>query len=322
MGIENVVALKNGTMGWQLAGLELETKSSRTALPSPSPVTLERSEERARRVAIDAGVVFVDPEQAKSIMARADRENVYPIDVRTREEHLAGHIPGFRWAPGGQLVQATDNYIAVKSGSILLACDGVVRSCLTAAWLREMGFPNIQVLEGGTSAWLRAGGSLETGTPPPEPFGYGAARERVSIQSSADLTAILQSTVRPAILFIGTSDEFSSGHLPASKWLSRSWLEIQIDAVVPDRDSQVVVTCPDGVASVLAASTLVRMGYWSVSVLEDGTRAWAAAGFQLERGLTGVTRAPDDVLPPSRSYAEMLNYLRWEEELGRKYVPA
>ena len=36
-------------------------------------------------------------------------------------------------------------------------------------------------------------------------------------------------------------------------------------------------------------------------------------------GLTGVMRAPDDVLPVRRSYAEMLNYLRWEEALGEKY---
>jgi hypothetical protein len=30
-------------------------------------------------------------------------------------------------------------------------------------------------------------------------------------------------------------------------------------------------------------------------------------------------RPPDDVLPVRRSYAEMLNYLRWEEALGEKY---
>jgi hypothetical protein len=33
-----------------------------------------------------------------------------------------------------------------------------------------------------------------------------------------------------------------------------------------------------------------------------------------------VTEAPNDVLPARRSYAEMMNYLRWEEELGRKYA--
>jgi hypothetical protein len=54
-------------------------------------------------------------------------------------------------------------------------------------------------------------------------------------------------------------------------------------------------------------------------VLEGGTAAWRAAGLELETGLTGVTRPPDDVLPVRRSYAEMLNYLRWEEELGEKY---
>jgi hypothetical protein len=50
-------------------------------------------------------------------------------------------------------------------------------------------------------------------------------------------------------------------------------------------------------------------------------RAWNAAGLPVEQGLTGVMSPPNDIVPsgPDRSFADMMNYLRWEEALGHKY---
>lgn len=322
MGLQNVVALKNGTMGWQLAGLEIERGSRRTDLPQPSDAVVAEARVRALQIAAEAGVVLIDVDGMESLTARADRENVYLMDVRTREEYDGGHIPGFRWAPGGQLVQATDNFIAVKAGTIVLACDSNVRSCLTGAWLREMGFPKVYVIDGGAPAWVATGNQLVTGPTPTEPFGYASARASVPLRSMLELAAAMNTGSAPAIVFVGTSEEFSAGHVAGSSWVSRSWLELEVEGIVPDRRASVIVTCPDGIASTLAADTLLEMGYRRVAVLEGGIRDWKAAGFPLETGLTGVTRLPEDVLPATRSYAQMLNYLRWEEELGRKYVTA
>ena len=50
--------------------------------------------------------------------------------------------------------------------------------------------------------------------------------------------------------------------------------------------------------------------------------AWQKAGLPLEKGLAGVMAAPTDVIlsGPDRNFADMQNYLRWEEALGRKYA--
>ena len=65
------------------------------------------------------------------------------------------------------------------------------------------------------------------------------------------------------------------------------------------------------------------MGYSDVSTLDGGTGGWLASGRDVEVGLSGVMSPPNDNLPmgPDRGYADMVNYLRWEEELGRKYAP-
>jgi rhodanese-related sulfurtransferase len=320
LGVANVFALKNGTMGWLLSGRELETGSDRLDLPRPLPETQQRAEGRARGLGTEKGVRFAGIEEARALLQRGETENVYAVDVRTEAEYRQGHIPGFRWVPGGQAVQASDSHIAVRGGTILFACDGLVRAAMTASWFRQMGYPRVHVLAGGTSAWRDAGLSLEAGMPAEEVFSLDEAKRRVPALAPRDLERRLIGASVPRVLFVGPSDEFSRAHIPGSTWLSRSWLELRIAEAVPSRADPIVVTCADGQSSLLAAATLHALGYKDVSVLLGGLHAWSSAGQPVETGLHGVSRPPDDVLPASRSYAEMLNYLRWEEALGEKYA--
>ena len=319
LGVPNVYALKNGTMGWQLAGLELETGSDRIELPPPTPEGRQRAESRTREVALAEGVGFVDAEAARRLLESSISQNVYAFDVRSREEYTSGHIPGFAWVPGGQAVQATDNYVAVRAGTLLFTCDGFVRAAMTAAWFRQMGFPNVYVLDGGTEAWLSAGSDLLSGPPVEAPAGLAESRRRVELLTPYELCDRVESGLT-AILHVGTSDEYSTAHVPGSRWLSRSWLEPRIADHAPSQADAVAITCSDGVNATLAAATLLDLGYAKVSALIGGLDAWTRAGLPVETGLSGVADPPNDVLPVRRSYAEMLNYLRWEEALGEKYV--
>ena len=83
-------------------------------------------------------------------------------------------------------------------------------------------------------------------------------------------------------------------------------------------------TCGDGRQSLLAAATLQSMGFTNVGVLDGGVASWREAGLPVETGLSGVMRTPADVVfsGPDRTYADMQNYLRWEEQLGDKYAAA
>jgi rhodanese-related sulfurtransferase len=316
MGVPNVFALKNGTSGWLLSGFELETGSSRLELPEPTPEHRREAEERARRVATEDGVRFTRVEDLGGLKAHAGYRNVYLVDVRNRREYVAGHIPGFRWAPGGQLVQATDSYLGVVNSLVVLACDGITRAAMTGSWLKQMGFADVAVLDGGTTAWTEAGNDLESGMTEEKPAGLEAARAQTTLLSPADLKSRLQETW---VVHTGGSDEFAAGHVPGSRWLPRGYLELRAADVIPSMLAPVVVTCSDALNSPFAAAALRELGYADVSVLDGGMAAWRAAGFDAETGLSGVMGSPDDVLPPVRSYADMMNYLRWEERLGEKY---
>ena len=83
----------------------------------------------------------------------------------------------------------------------------------------------------------------------------------------------------------------------------------------------VLIDDADGLAE-RAAQKLTEFGYTNTAILTGGMAAWRTEGRPLEAGLTGVLAAPDDVVPagPDRSFADMINYLRWEERLGQKYA--
>jgi rhodanese-related sulfurtransferase len=316
MGLPNpIVAVKNGTMGWQLDGLELERGASRWP-PAPSAASRARAREVAARLAAEDGTPLVSPDAVAERWSHRDRESVSMLDVRTREEYEAGHVPGSIWAPGGQAVQATDEYVAVRAGWLVLICDGFGRSIMTAGWLKRMGFPHVAVLEGGVSAWERSGRPLESGQPAPAPFGYEAAQRVVERVAPGPLgpSGLLGHDV---VVSVDPSDVYQRGHLPGAIWIGRGRLELAIGRAAPDPTRHVLLTCADGVQSTLAAATLRRMGYAAARVLDGGVAAWRAAGLPVETGLGSMQGEADDVVqkPYERGRAAMEAYLRWEEAL-------
>ena len=214
-------------------------------------------------------------------------------------------------------MQRSDEAATVHNAPVVFACDGVARAAVTASWFRQMGIGEVYVVEGGTSAWTDAGLSLETGLAPQRTLGLDEARARVRTVSPAEL----RDAGPHAVLFVDTSQDFAQGHVPGSRWAPRGWLELWVGDLAPAKAERVTVTCLDGAHSTLAAATLLEMGYTDVAVLDGGLGCVARGGAGRGAGAVGVMSSPNDVVMsgPDRNYADMMNYLRWEEALGEKY---
>jgi rhodanese-related sulfurtransferase len=151
-GVANkVLALRNGTIGWTLAGKDLEHGADRSGGIGPS----EGAKANAREVAYRAGVRHLSPGEASALQAQTNR-TLYRFDVRPNEEYAAGHISGFRHYPGGQLVQEIDMAAPVRGARILLTDNMAVRADMTASWLAQMGWETY-VLDGGYDRALEVG---------------------------------------------------------------------------------------------------------------------------------------------------------------------
>jgi rhodanese-related sulfurtransferase len=310
-----IVALKNGTMGWELEGFEPERGATRWA-PAVSSRSRGIGEAAAQRVAKEDGIAFVDPKAVQAALAKRAEDNVFFLDVRTIDEYKACHPVGAVWAPGGQVIQATDEYIGVRDCTVFLTCDGIVRSVMTASWLKRMGFTRVRVLWGGIDAWIGAGGPSDVGMPASAPFGYDAARARVKTVSARALDEELSEGDAPLVIDVDESDAYAAGHVPGAVWLCKSRLELTAPTAIGAGRS-VVVTCTDGVMSTLSVAALESAGVGPVRVLDGGKRAWAAANLTAETGATKLGDEADDVVlkPYQRGRDAMEAYLRWETDL-------
>ncbi len=151
-GLPNkVVALRNGTIGWTLAGQTLDHGQTRQAEGSVDTDALTR----ARNVAYRAGVKRLTIDDLHLLEQDRSR-TLYRFDVRQKAEFDAGHIAGFSHVAGGQLVQETDHYAPVRGARIVLADNIGPRADMSASWLAQMGW-EVYVLDGGFDSHLETG---------------------------------------------------------------------------------------------------------------------------------------------------------------------
>src|SRR5258708_1105731 len=138
--------------------------------------------------------------------AEADKRSLYLLDVRTPEEYEAGHLRGARSAPGGQLVQETDSFVATWGARIVLVDDNGVRATMTASWLRQMGWDEVAVLIAGPADVDWVGG-------PHQPRVLGLERLTVPTIEPAALRERLAAG-SALVVDLDTSRRYAQGHIP------------------------------------------------------------------------------------------------------------
>jgi len=308
-GIPNpVVALRNGTMGWHLAGLALDHGQS-TYVPEVPSAEAEDALRRAETVRERYGVARIDRATLAAWQHEPDR-TVYLFDVRTPEEYERGHLPGSLSAPGGQLVQATDRYVGTLRARIVLIDDGV-RAPMTGSWLKQMGLHEVALLEGG----LTDSGVLETGRSPPRGLGLEALTCRTI--APRELQDLLQDR-GTQILDLTRSVAFRAGHIAGARHAVRTHLAAPIADLPPHE--LLVLTSEDGLLARYAAAEAAASRPAEVVALEGGNAAWRAAGLPTVAGGDGLETAPVDAF--LRAYdcttnveEAMQAYLDWEIDL-------
>ena len=299
-----VMALTNGTMGWHLAGFELEHGAIRQYDPV-SESALDWSQSAAAQVAKKYGVKTIDVSTLCAWQAETNRRTLYLFDVRSPVEYEAGHVVGSRHAAGGQLVQATDKFVATNNARVVWIDDTGVRAIMTAHWLIQMGWTDVHVLEGGLESL---------------PSDSGAEANYVPEIDNATVAVVAPTAVPAGAVIIDVADSltYRDGHIVGAWWAIRARLEDAVGRLPPAQ--AYVVTSDDGQLARLAARDLSMLTDAKVYALEGGTAAWCAAGRPIEEGYTNLAAEREDIFykPYDREGTvedAMNQYLDWEIEL-------
>lgn len=279
-GVQNpVFALENGTQGWVLADLDLEYGSSRrypgkTVSVAWDDQTLAQRRAAAEKLMKQHQVPWISAELLND-WRQDETRTTYLCDVRTPEEFSRGSYPGAVSAPGGQLIQATDQWIGVRRARIVIVDGGDhVRAPSVASWLRQLGH-EAYVLDVTTAARIA-----------PVPDQSWSAEEGGSAVSPLGLAQTLKD--KSTLVFdLGPSLGFRRGHIPGAYWVSRRHLAERIEQVLDHQRSthRVVLLSEDDQKTLLAMSDLAS---WAdekkivLQFLKGGIKAWQAAGLPIE----------------------------------------
>jgi rhodanese-related sulfurtransferase len=267
----------------------------------------------AERVALRFGVKFASREAVQQ-WARDPTRTLFLLDVRTPDEFETAHIVGCRHAPGGQLVQATDEFIGVRNALVVLVDPARVRSVMTASWLNQMGWEQVYVLEpegdDGFAGWPVEQGMPARIVPGFEPWQTVAASALADQMRNSEVV----------VVDISSSLQFRDRHIPGAWWAVRSRLE-QAQRQLPNV-RMLVLTSADGILAHLAAPE-ARL-YWpraEVRVLDGGNAAWFEAKLPVESGNTRATTTLDDIWYKPYEHAQDFEkhaqaYLSWEVALA------
>ena len=119
------------------------------------------------RLLAEAGatVPFMSLAELKA-RVEAGEDDLIVLDVRERDAYEAGHVPGARLLPRGQLELRVNQDLPDPTRRILSCCELGYISTLAAATLRDMGFLHAVALDGGMKAWREAGYPVKTGKEP------------------------------------------------------------------------------------------------------------------------------------------------------------
>lgn len=103
-------------------------------------------------------VTMISVADAKALF---DKGGTVFIDCRTEKEYRSGHVPGAMNIPRGLLEFQIEGKIPDKNANIVMYCKSGGRACLACESITKMGYENVNNMDGGWQAWLKAGHPVE-----------------------------------------------------------------------------------------------------------------------------------------------------------------
>jgi rhodanese-related sulfurtransferase len=264
----------------------------------------------ARALADRAGVRRTSLAALPALGADAGR-TTYFFDVRSPAEFAQGRLQLFRSAPGGQLVQETEQFAPVRGARFVLADSDGVRANMTASWLRQMNH-EVHVVDGvreedfnrdfnQREPWSAPLPDL----PPVDEIGVATLASWLADDGGATV-----------VLDFASGADYARGHVPGAWFVLRSSLGAALRQI-PAGARRYVLTCGSGPLARFASADLRQLTGVPLFVLDGGTAAWSDGGRALE---SGPTRLASPLIDRYRrpyegtdnQAAAMQAYLDWE----------
>ena len=108
------------------------------------------------------------------------------------------------------------------------------------------------------------------------------SKSRVRECTIEDLKSLLDQSKPIVLIDVREESEFAAGHIPGAIHLSKGVIERDIETVVPNLSTEILLYCGGGFRSALSADNLQRMGYQNVVSVDGGWRRWTESNYPID----------------------------------------
>jgi rhodanese-related sulfurtransferase len=109
------------------------------------------------------------------------------------------------------------------------------------------------------------------------------AKSRIREISVSDVCSALKSGPDFILIDIREDHEWNEDFITGATHLGRGIIERDIEEMIPDMSTRVVLYCGGGYRSALAAEALQKMGYTNVLSMAGGIRAWKECNYSISK---------------------------------------
>ena len=209
-------------------------------------------------------------------------EELALIDVREQGAFSKSHLLFAVCVPLSRLELLIGDLVPRKDTGVVIVDDSASDDFGDRAFyrLREFGYKNVVILDGGVAAWESAGFELFSGVNvPSKAFGefveYAYETPRLG---ASEVKAMLDEGRNMVIVDSRPFEEYHRMNIPTATDMPGAELAFRIHDIAPDPETFVVVNCAGRTRSIIGAQSLINAGIPNpVAALKDGTMGWHLA---------------------------------------------
>jgi rhodanese-related sulfurtransferase len=224
---------------------------------------------------------------SKVRLALLAREEIALLDVRHEAAFATGHPLFAANMSADRITLEAETRLPRKDAAIVVYDAGEGLVALAAYHLKQLGYSNVRLLDGGLEGWKAAGYELfQDVNSYAKAFGELVEHRRHTPSLSAEeVGGLIASQANVQILDVRRFDEYTTMNIPGSISVPGAELVLRAGRAAPDPETTIIVNCAGRTRSIIGAQSLINAGVVNkVRALRNGTIGWTLANQNLEHG--------------------------------------
>src|ERR1700742_2708475 len=220
-------------------------------------------------------------------LALLAREEIALLDVRHEAAFATGHPLFAANMSADRIALEAATRLPRKDVPVVIYDAGEGLVALAAYHLKQLGFTNVRLLEGGLQGWQAAGYELfQDVNSYAKAFGELVEHRRHTPSLSAEeVGRLIEGKANVQILDVRRFDEYTTMNIPGSISVPGGELVLRAGRAAPDPETTIIVNCAGRTRSILGTQSLINAGVANkVVALRNGTIGWTLVSQKLEHG--------------------------------------